>query len=77
MKKLLSCRELGCYEDCDYIVTGDVRERYRRAWYQGTWQINHHNTVNVKSLVNRSHEVVYYYTDRRAYLRLLSSKLFN
>ena len=26
MKKLLSCRELGCYEDCDYIVTGETEE---------------------------------------------------
>ncbi|HEY9491845.1 MAG TPA: DUF1059 domain-containing protein [Nitrososphaeraceae archaeon] len=22
----MSCRELGCYEDCDYIVTGETEE---------------------------------------------------
>jgi predicted small metal-binding protein len=26
MKKLLSCREVGCYGDCDYIVTGENEE---------------------------------------------------
>jgi predicted small metal-binding protein len=26
MKKLLSCREVGSYGDCDYIVTGDTEE---------------------------------------------------
>ena len=25
MKKLLSCREVGCYE-CDFIVTGETEE---------------------------------------------------
>jgi hypothetical protein len=23
---LLSCREVGCYDDCDYIVTGETEE---------------------------------------------------
>jgi predicted small metal-binding protein len=31
MKKLLSCRELGCYEDCDYIVTGETEEEVIRS----------------------------------------------
>ena len=26
MKKLLSCREVWCYDDCDYIVTGETEE---------------------------------------------------
>ena len=26
MKKLLSCREVWCYDDCDYIVSGDAEE---------------------------------------------------
>ena len=26
MKKLLSCREVGCFGDCDYIVTGETEE---------------------------------------------------
>jgi predicted small metal-binding protein len=25
-KLLLSCREVGCYYDCDYIVTGETEE---------------------------------------------------
>jgi predicted small metal-binding protein len=25
-KLLLSCREVGCYDYCDYIVTGDTEE---------------------------------------------------
>ena len=26
MTKLLSCREVGCYYNCDYIVTGETDE---------------------------------------------------
>ena len=26
MKKLLSCREVWCYDDCDYIVSGKTEE---------------------------------------------------
>ena len=26
MTKLLSCREVGCYYNCDYIVTGETEE---------------------------------------------------
>ena len=26
MKKLLSCREVWCYDDCDYIVSGETEE---------------------------------------------------
>jgi predicted small metal-binding protein len=26
MKKLLSCREVWCYDDCDYIVAGETEE---------------------------------------------------
>jgi predicted small metal-binding protein len=26
MKKLLSCREVWCYNDCDYIVSGETEE---------------------------------------------------
>jgi predicted small metal-binding protein len=25
-KLLLSCREVWCYDDCDYIVTGETEE---------------------------------------------------
>ena len=25
-KQLLSCREVWCYDDCDYIVTGETEE---------------------------------------------------
>jgi predicted small metal-binding protein len=31
MKKLLSCREVGCYENCDYIVTGETEEEVMRS----------------------------------------------
>jgi predicted small metal-binding protein len=31
MKKLLSCREVGCYGDCDYIVTGETEEDVVRS----------------------------------------------
>jgi predicted small metal-binding protein len=31
MKKLLSCREVGCYGDCDYIVTGETEEEVMRS----------------------------------------------
>jgi predicted small metal-binding protein len=30
MKKLLSCREVGCYE-CDFIVTGETEEEIMRS----------------------------------------------
>jgi predicted small metal-binding protein len=26
MKKLLSCREVWCYDDCDYIIAGETEE---------------------------------------------------
>jgi hypothetical protein len=26
MKKLLSCREVWCYDNCDYIVLGETEE---------------------------------------------------
>jgi predicted small metal-binding protein len=26
MKKLLSCREVWCYDDCDYIVSAETEE---------------------------------------------------
>ncbi len=26
MKKLLSCREVWCYDDCDYIMSGETEE---------------------------------------------------
>jgi predicted small metal-binding protein len=31
MKKLLSCREVWCYEDCDYIVAGESEEEVVRT----------------------------------------------
>ena len=31
MTKLLSCREVGCYYDCDYIVTGETEEDVVRS----------------------------------------------
>jgi predicted small metal-binding protein len=31
MKKLLSCREVGCYDDCDYIVTGETEEEVMQS----------------------------------------------
>jgi predicted small metal-binding protein len=31
MTKLLSCREVGCYYDCDYIVTGETEEDVLRS----------------------------------------------
>ena len=31
MTKLLSCREVGCYYDCDYIVTGETVEDVVRS----------------------------------------------
>ena len=31
MTKLLSCREVGCYDDCDYIVTGETEEEVMRS----------------------------------------------
>ena len=31
MKKLLSCREVGCYDYCDYIVTGETEEDVMRS----------------------------------------------
>jgi predicted small metal-binding protein len=31
MKKLLSCREVGCYDYCDYIVTGETEEDVVRS----------------------------------------------
>jgi predicted small metal-binding protein len=31
MKKLLSCREVGCYGDCNYIVTGEIEEDVMRS----------------------------------------------
>ena len=32
MKKLLlSCREIGCYDYCDYIVTGETEEDIVRS----------------------------------------------
>ena len=31
MTKLLSCREVGCYYDCDYIVTGETEEDIVRS----------------------------------------------
>ena len=31
MKKLLSCREVGCYDYCDYIVTGETEEEVIRS----------------------------------------------
>jgi predicted small metal-binding protein len=30
-KLLLSCREVGCYYDCDYIVTGETEEDIVRS----------------------------------------------
>jgi hypothetical protein len=26
MKKILSCREVWCYDDCDYIITEETEE---------------------------------------------------
>ena len=26
MKKLLSCREVWCYDDCDHIIAGETEE---------------------------------------------------
>jgi predicted small metal-binding protein len=31
MKKLLSCREVWCYEDCDYIVAEESEEEVVRT----------------------------------------------
>jgi len=31
MTKLLSCPEVGCYYDCDYIVTGETEEDVLRS----------------------------------------------
>jgi predicted small metal-binding protein len=31
VKKLLSCREFGCYGDCHYIVTGETEEEVMRS----------------------------------------------
>ena len=31
MTKLLSCREVECYYDCDYIVTGETEEDVVRS----------------------------------------------
>jgi predicted small metal-binding protein len=31
MTKLLSCREVGCYDYCDYIVTGETEEDIVRS----------------------------------------------
>ena len=31
MTKLLSCREVGCYYNCDYIVTGETEEDVLRS----------------------------------------------
>jgi predicted small metal-binding protein len=31
MTKLLSCREVGCYDNCDYIVTGETEEEVIRS----------------------------------------------
>jgi predicted small metal-binding protein len=31
MKKLLSCREVWCYDDCDYIVAGETEEDVMRS----------------------------------------------
>ena len=31
MAKLLSCREVGCYDYCDYIVTGETEEDVVRS----------------------------------------------
>ena len=31
MRKLLSCREVGCYDYCDYIVTGETEEDIVRS----------------------------------------------
>jgi hypothetical protein len=31
MTKLLSCREVGCYDNRDYIVTGETEEVIRSA----------------------------------------------
>ena len=31
MKKLLSCREVWCYDDCDYIVAGETEEEVVRT----------------------------------------------
>jgi predicted small metal-binding protein len=31
MKKLLSCREVGCYDNCNYIVTGETEEEVIRS----------------------------------------------
>jgi predicted small metal-binding protein len=30
-KQLLSCREVWCYDDCDYIVTGETEEDILRS----------------------------------------------
>ena len=36
MKKLLSCREIWCYDNCDYIVSGETEEDVvRRAAEHG------------------------------------------
>ena len=31
MTKLLSCREVGCYDNCNYIVTGETEEEVIRS----------------------------------------------
>jgi predicted small metal-binding protein len=31
VKKLLSCREVWCYEDCDYIVAGETEKEVVRS----------------------------------------------
>jgi predicted small metal-binding protein len=31
MTKLLSCREVGCYDNRDYIVTGETEEEVIRS----------------------------------------------
>jgi predicted small metal-binding protein len=30
-KLLLSCREVGCYDNCNYIVTGETEEEVIRS----------------------------------------------
>ena len=50
MKKLLSCREVWCYEDCDYIVAGETEEVVRTAAEHGIKEHSKTKKDMVKSI---------------------------
>jgi predicted small metal-binding protein len=58
MRKLLSCREIGC--DCDYIVTGETEEEVLR--YTAEHRIKEHGKTQEEAVNIREKIKEFIYT---------------